>query len=337
MVAKRDLTEEIDQLVDHIESNANDEWLVLTYRDIARIVGTTPGSSTTKRLMEELKQRENVVYSLLFDPSKGKRPLQFRIVNSEEKQNQLDEKRYSKLTEDEIELIKQTIGHDDVSDITELLAVVNYAKTQSLTQETFIFKSDEYLSKLLGIYPEDFSDIVSFLIAKGLLIDEDGRFKLNLNHQAIYSPRNENKSSVYDYFSQAHNAQKELVDFIEREILPQVEAAKESDEKLREGHETMSRLLVTYEKEHHELEALKAENKKLKAQLDKALMHKHDISDHLQDALQVFLWKVQQIALEDSRKMIAIKNTNAYRARLARDFTQAGEELYEQVIELSKT
>ena len=337
MAVRKNIQQKLDKLVNYIQKETKYKgWVVMTYRDIARVVDSTPGASTTKRLVEELKEHPNIIYSLEYDPSKARKPYKYSYVTKEQKREFISNDFYPNLSKEEVDYLKEVLSHQDHQDLYELLSVVNYLKMQADEQMLVSLPTPQELSPVLIILEEDIQYIYEILKIKKVLIDVGGRFQLKLSKEAPELSVIK-ASSINEYVEQLQRKAAEINSIIESHIVPHMTGMSHLEEQLNESHDMINKLLRSYEKEKEEVAILRAENKKMKDQFDSVLKFKNNIAHSIQENLEVFLWQVQQVALEDSRASIAVKNNNAYRARLSKRYTEIGESFYNQVLEASKS
>lgn len=364
MAIKKDLTDELSILVDYILENTKEgSWVTLTYRDIAKLVGTTPGSSVTKRLMENLKVHENILFKLNLDPSKSKKPLQFRFVDKETKFKAIDNKRYSNLTEEEVEFIKQKLGYRDHSELYNILSYLNYLKTMYGT-EPFDLPSAEEMSDTLLLLENDIEDITNFLLNNKLLIDGGNKFRIFLKEtetRTIVDSKGNNSTvdeqprdlsvtinlqqlndkspseAISILLGRLEQDQSTMRLYIEQKVLNQMDEIEKLKEQLDQGHTMLQKVLVENQElqdKNHELILL---NGKLEANLDRSVRFKDDLIHATQEFLQIFNWQVQQIALKDSNMSAEAKNSKAYRANLFQQYIDVGQEFYQSIIDFTKS
>lgn len=361
MAIKKDLTTKLSILVDHIKEQTEDgAWITLTYRDIAKIVGTTPGSSVTKRLMESLKEHENILFKLNLDPKKSKKPLQFQYVDKETKFKAIDNRRYKNLTSDEVDLIKVAIGHRDHTDIYNILSFVNYLKS-AYGSEPFSMPPTSELSDLLLILEQDVIYIIEFLKSHQILVDENNKYRLFLDKTGTEKMVNlKGNSSIVDkpqslpvidlqhlnnkpteealniLMDQLTVQQDTLRSYLQQEVVSKLSEITSLKKQLDEGHSMIQKVLNESQDLRDENQELKMKIGKLEANLDRALRFKDDLVNATQDFLQIFNWQVQQVALKDSNTSASIKNSKAYRAKLFQQYIDVGQEFYDSIINFTK-
>lgn len=334
MAMKKDITEKVNTLVSYIKENTADQkWLVLTYREIAQIVGTTPGSSTTKRIVETIKSHDNIAHTLLLDPSKGKKPLQFRYVTKEEKVRFIDHQQFKYLTDEDIDVIQNAIGYYSYQELHELLAVLNYIKSIYVPKK-FSLPEVSFMSNLLGIPEESISFIIETLYTKELIVDDNGITRLNLTYTEV--AEEQSSSNLQLRYEELEKAQESFMIYVQENYLDRINKLDELEEKLASGHQMTQKLIDAYQEERTKSNDLSIELARKEQQLDQAIAFKEDLSYMIQEQLEVFLWQVQQIALEDSKTSLTTKNSNAYRAKLSKRFVETGQQFYEQIMGFSK-
>lgn len=336
MAVRKNIQPQLDKLVNYIqEETKKTGWVVMTYRDIATIVDSTPGASTTKRLVEELKVHPNIIYSIEYDPKKARKPYKYSYVTKEQKRSFISNEFYPNLTKDEVEYLKAIMNHDDDKDLYELLSVVNYLKMQADERSLVSLPTPEDLSPILIILEEDIKFIYEILAIKKVLIDVKGRFQLKLSEEAPEVVVTET-ASLHEYVEQLQEKAVEINTLVTDHIAPLIAEVPQYESQLDESHDVLQKTIAAYEQEKEAAALLRAENKKMKEQFDSVLKFKNNIAEAIQENLEVFLWQVHQLALEDSRASLSVKNNNAYRARLAKRYTEVGESFYNHVLEASK-
>lgn len=363
MAIKKDLTDELTILVDYIlESTKDGSWVTLTYRDIARLVGTTPGSSVTKRLMENLKVHENILFKLNLDPSKSKKPLQFQFVDKETKFNAIDNKRYSNLTEEEVEFIKEKLGYRDHSELYNILSYINYLKTM-YGDEPFDLPSAEEMSDTLLLLENDINEITNFLLNNKLLIDVGNKFRIFLKETEtrtfVDSKGNDNtvdkqpedlatiinlqelndkapSEAIRILLGRMEQDQSTMRYYIEQKVLSQMDEIERLKQQLDEGHVMLQKVLKENQELQNKNQELSLKNGKIEAKLDRSVRFKDGLIHAAQEYLQIFNWQVQQIALKDSNMSAEVKNSKAYRANLFQQYIDVGQEFYQNIIDFTK-
>lgn len=362
MAIKKDLTEQLSVLVAHIKDNTKDgSFITLTYRDIAKIAGSTPGSSVTKRLMESLKEHENILFKLNLNPSKSKKPLQFRFVDKEVKYRAIDSKRYQYLTDSEVEFIKDKLGYRDHEELYAVLSYLNYLKSE-YNGHPFDLPSPEIVSDLLLILEQDVMDMNNFLEINGLLIDENSKFRLLLNHteaekeikpddnnEAVdkkltahasidlqHLDRKKPREALMILFAQLESQQAALKAYVRLKVLEEIEEVEAMKKQLDNGHEALQSVLKENQELRDKNNELKSRLGKLEANFDKTVRFKEDLINSTQDFLQIFNWQVQQVALKDSNMSLSEKNSKAYRAKLFQQYIDVGQEFYNNIIGFTK-
>lgn len=361
MAIKKDLTGKLSALVDYIREETEEKrsWITLTYRDIAKIVGTTPGSSITKRLMEGLKEHENILFKLNLDPKKSKKPLQFQFVDKETKFKAIDNKRYRNLTPEEVEAIKTAIGHRDHTDIYNVLSYINYLKSM-YGNEPFTMPSPAEMSDLLLILEQDVIYINDFLKSHDMLIDENGKYRLFLdktgtekvvnlkgNNKVIEMPKvpavdlqhldnKPTEEAIRMLMDQLTIQQNNLRAYLEQKVLSDINQISSLKTQLDEGHQMIQKVLDENQDLRNENQELKSKISKLEANLDRAIRFKDDLINATQEYLQIFNWQVQQVASKDSNTSASVKNTKAYRAKLFQQYIDVGQEFYDNIVNFTK-
>lgn len=362
MAIKKDLTDKLNTLVDHIKEKTEKDgsWITLTYRDIARLVGTTPGSSVTKRLMESLKDHENILFKLNLDPKKSKKPLQFQFVDKETKFWAIDNKRYRNLTEYEVDLIKTEMGYKNHTDIYNILSFVNYLKS-TYGKDPFTMPSVSELSDLLLILEQDVIYIIEFLKSHKLLIDDNSKIRLFLDktgkENIVNLKENSNTIDINQsipaidlqhlnnkppeealrmIMDQLTIQQSTLKSYLEQEVFSKFSEITTLKKQLDDGHNMIQKVLDENQDLRDENQKLKTKIGKLEANLDRALRFKDDLVNATQDFLQIFNWQVQQVALKDSNTSASVKNSKAYRAKLSQQYIDVGQEFYDSIINFTK-
>lgn len=358
MAFKKDLSEKLNVLVDYIqEKTKGNDWVTLRYRDIAELVGTASGSSVTKRLMESLKDHENILYKIDMNPKKAKKPLQFQYVNKETKFAAINNERYKNLSTEEVNFIKDKIGYRDHKDIYIVLAYVNYLKSE-LDAGLLDLPDPSYVSDLLLMLEQDIIYINEFLVTNNILVDTNGKYSLFLSEAGLknsYPLKEESVTHVvpkesheevtpqstvildkYQRLMSLRQKEDLLLEDLRQHLQNSELQIATMERQLNEGHQLVEGLVEDNQSVRKVKKELQLQVTKLEATVERSAKFKNDLIDQMQELLEIFNWQVQQVALQDSNEPMSVKNSTSYRAKLSKQFTDVGNEFYNNILDFIK-